>query len=111
MNQNTLKPTLIEQNTLHEVLLDDIHQIISDAVSESEKMSKEKYQVKLKLIESASDMSTQEKLDAIDKNYDCWNQEHWQNILTLTVASVVLIGLVAGSSVAIKATRKLIVKI
>lgn len=108
MNKNNSIPTLPGQNTLQEAILDNIRQKISDAVSESEKMSKEKYEIKLKLIESATDMSTQEKLDVMDKNYDRWNQEHWQNILTFTIVSFGLLGLAVGSPVAIKTMRKLI---
>lgn len=108
MNKKNPIPTLTSQNTLQKAVLDDIRQKTSDAVSDSEKVSKEKYEAKLKLIESATDMSTQEKLNAMDKNYDLWNQEHWKNVLTFVVVSFSLIGLAVGNPVAIKTMRKLI---
>lgn len=107
MNENNSMPTWARQNTLQEVILNDVYQKISDAVSDSEKMSKEKYNAKLKLIESATDMSTQEKLDALEKNSDRQKQEHLQNILTFAVVSS-LLGLAVGSPTAVKVMRKLI---
>lgn len=73
--------------------------MISNAVSNSEKVSKEKYEARLKLIEADADMSTQEKLDAMGKNYNRWNQEHWQNVLTLAVG---LLGVAVVRSAAVK---------
>ncbi|MCI8403235.1 MAG: hypothetical protein HFI38_14290 [Lachnospiraceae bacterium] len=107
MNENSSTPILTRQNNLQKALLDDICQIVSDATCDSEKVSKEKYEIKLKLIESAMDMSTQEKLDAMDKNYDCWNQEHWQNILTSAVVSFSVLGFIVVSPIAINAMRKI----
>lgn len=109
MIKNNTMPTLPGQNTLQEVILDNICQKISDAFSESEKVSKEKYEVKLKLIESATDMSTQEKLDAMDKNYDSWKLEQRKNILTFAVVSFSLLGLAVGSPAVKKTMRKIIV--
>lgn len=42
--------------------------------------SKEKYSLKVKLIEETDEMSTKEKLDALDCNYDRYRHEVWQNI-------------------------------
>lgn len=99
MNENNSIPALTGQNALQEIVLDAIFQMISNAVSNSEKVSKEKYEAGLKLIETDADMSTQEKLDAMDKNYNRWNQEHWQNVLTLAVG---LLGVAVVRSAAVK---------
>lgn len=87
MNANNSITTLLRENTSQEAILNDFKKI-SDAVNDSEKVSKEKYETKLKLIKSSTDMSTQEKLDAIDKNCDCRDQEHRQNILTFAIVFI-----------------------
>ena len=69
--------------------------------------SKEKYDLKNRLIENAADMTTQEKLDAIDLNYDRHNQEVWQNILIAGFAALGLIGLASGNPTIIKNIRRL----
>jgi hypothetical protein len=63
--------------------------------------SKEKYHEKAKLIEEAEDLSTQEKLDALDSNYDRHNREVWQGILSLAACGVAVWGIVTfGPSIA-----------
>ena len=54
--------------------------IISNAFTESQKTSKELYTEKLKLITSAKDMSTAEKLTAMNDSYSTWYQQNWQNV-------------------------------
>ena len=75
MNENSSIQTIHEQNTLQDILIKDIRGKISEAVIDAENVSKEKYAAKAKRIEAATDMSTKEKLDAMDKNYDRRNQE------------------------------------
>lgn len=69
-------------NTTLEILPDDILQTCSNQVLNAStalnQRSTETYEKKLALIEKASDMSTLEKLDAMDKCYDCHRQEIWQ---------------------------------
>ncbi len=55
-----------------------IQQELQKAYFSAEKESKEKYEAKAKLIDEATDLSTKEKLDAWDKNYDRRNQERFQ---------------------------------
>lgn len=53
-------------------------------------------------------MSTQEKLNAMDTNYDRRNQERWQNALFyFAIISFSVVGL-AGSTFAVKNVRKLL---
>ena len=65
-------------------------------------------ETKKKLIESANDMNTQEKLDAMDRNYVRRNQEHWQNILCFAVISFSVVRLAIDSPAAIKNIRRLL---
>jgi hypothetical protein len=69
--------------------------------------SKEKYSLKSKLIEEADDMTTNEKLVALDQNYDCHTQEVWQNIIIFGTVSIALIGIATGSPTIIKSIRSL----
>lgn len=57
--------------------------------------SKEKYDLKTRLIEEADDMTTKEKLDALDQNYDRHNQEVWQGIIFFGAISLTLIPSIA----------------
>lgn len=88
MNENNLTQTTNEQDTLQSIGISEVRQKIYDAVTDAENTSKDKYAAKQKLIESADDMTTQEKLDAMDKNYDRRNQERWQNVLCFAVISL-----------------------
>ena len=108
MNENSSIQTIHEQNTLQDILMNDVRRKISETATDAENVSKEKYAAKAKMIESASDMSTNEKLDAMDKNYDRRNQERWQNVLLLAVVSLSVVGLAVGSPVAVKNIRKLL---
>lgn len=105
--QNTMQP-LDETKALQNIIIDEVRQKIPDAATDAEATSKEKYITKLKLIESADDMNTQEKLDAMDRNYDRRNQERWQNVLYFAVISFSVVGIAIGSPVAIKNVHKLL---
>ena len=108
MNENNLTQTTKEQDTLQNIVISEVRQKIYDAVTDAENTSKDKYAAKQKLIESADDMTTQEKLNAMDKNYDRRNQERWQNVLCFAVISFTVVGLAVGSSAAIKNVRRLL---
>lgn len=70
--------------------------------------SKEKYNLKARLIEEADDMTTKEKLDALDQNYDRHNQEVWQGIVIFGVLSLSIIGIAAGNPSILKNIRRLV---
>lgn len=108
MNEKDSIQAIHEQNTLQDILTNDVRGKISEAIIDAENVSKEKYVVKARMIETAIDMSTKEKLDAIDKNYDRRNQERWQNVLYLAVAFLSVVGLAVGSPVAVKNIHKLL---
>ncbi|MCD8014310.1 MAG: hypothetical protein LUG99_14245 [Lachnospiraceae bacterium] len=97
----------IENNTPASLSESSVN-IIIDRVNETADTlyttSKEKYERKEKLIEEAKDMSTKEKLDALDQNYDRHNQEVWQNMLIF----LALIGIAAGSPTIIRNVRRLV---
>lgn len=99
--QYTMQP-IDKTKSLQNIIIDKVCQKIFDAAIHVENTSKEKYEVKQKLIESANDMSTQEKLDAIDKNYDRRYYECWQSILYFAVIPSSVVGIIIGSQVAIK---------
>lgn len=106
--QNTMQP-LDETKSFQDIIIDEVRQKISDATIDAETTSKEKYIGKQKLIESANDMNTQEKLDAMDRNYDRRSQERWQNVLCFAVISFSVVRLAIGSPATIKTIRRLLV--
>lgn len=106
MNENNLTQTTNEHDILQSIVISEVRQKISDAATDAETTSKEKYIAKQKLIESANDMNTQEKLDAMDRNYDRRNQERWQNVLCFSVISLSCVGLAIASPAAIKNVRR-----
>lgn len=107
MNNTHSVLTAKDNNNLRNTLLTKAQQLILDAAFSVESESKGKYATKAKLIESAEDMSTQEKLNALDRNYEQRNQESRQNAITFTVVSLGVFALIVGSSSAIKNVRKL----
>lgn len=104
---NTLTTPVTSTNP-YEVLYQNISEQVSEVSATLNETSKEKYDKKITLIENAQDMTTKEKLDAIDKCYDRRTQESWQNILHLARVSALIIGLAAGSPAAIKSFKRLI---
>lgn len=73
--------------------------------------SKEKYNLKARLIEEADDMTTKEKLDALDQNYDRHNQEVRQGMIVfgvVSLTSLTLIGIAAGNPTITKNIRRLV---
>lgn len=103
--KDTIRP-IDKASSLQRIIIDEIHQKISDATINAENTSKEKYTIKEKLIESASDMNTQEKMNAMDINYNRRNQERWQNVLCFTIISFSIFGIAIGSTVTVNNVRK-----
>lgn len=102
MNKKDSIQAIHVQNTLQDILINDVRGKISEAIIDAENVSKEKYVAKARMIEAAIDMSTEEKLGAMDKNYDRRNQECWQNVLCFAVISLIVVSL---GSVATKNIR------
>lgn len=108
MNENNLTQITNEHDTLQSIVISEVRQKISNTANDAENTAKEKYIAKQKLIESADDMTTHEKLNAMDKNYDRRNQERWQNVFYFAVISFSVVGLAIGSPVAVKNVRRLL---
>lgn len=81
---------------------------ITEATESLYTTSKEKYERKAKIIEEAEDMTTEEKLLAMDKNYDRHSLEVWQGIIAFGGISLVIICVVSGNPTIIKGIRRLI---
>ena len=64
--------------------------------------SKGKYLLKARMIEECQDMSTKEKLVALDSNYDRHNQEVLRNIIITSIFSLALMGIVKGAPTILK---------
>ena len=105
MNENNLTQTTNEHDTLQSIVISEVRQKISNTANDAENTAKEKYIAKQK---SADDMTTHEKLNAMDKNYDRRNQERWQNVFYFAVISFSVVGLAIGSPVAVKNVRRLL---
>lgn len=71
--------------------------------------SKEKYERKAKLIEEAKDMTTEAKLLAMDKNYDCHCLEVLHGIIAWGSIGLVVICVVSGNPTIIKGIRRFVV--
>ena len=89
MNNNNLIQATNEQDTMQSTIINEVRQKISDAAINA-------------------DMTTQEKLDAMDSNYDRRNQERWQNVLRFAAMSFSVVGIAIGSPIAVKNVRKLL---
>ncbi len=106
MKKNNSNQTINEHDTLQSIVKSKILQMIYDTEIDARSTSKEKYIAKQKLIESDNTMTTQEKLDAMDRNYKCINQEYCQIEIRYAVISVSVVGLAIVSPVVIKYVRK-----
>ena len=96
---NTIHPTSItfDTDTLKSTLENDTLQQFLNIILFSEKDSHEKYMLQNQLIKNAPDMSTQEKLIALDKNYTYHNHEHWKNVAySVALLYVLAIPLIAA---------------
>lgn len=86
---------------------DFIENYITDAMDTLASTSKEKYEQKTCLIENATDMTTQEKLHALDENYDRHVHEIIMGV-AITVLSVTFLGIAIKNPTAIKRVLRLV---
>lgn len=105
MNESILTQIPNGLNALQGIIINEVNQLLFDTVIDAENTSKEKYISKDKLIESADDMSTQEKLDAKDKNYDRRNQERCQNAHYFAGICLSILGITHGITSVVKNVR------
>lgn len=107
MNENNYIQTPNENSTLQDSTIENMYIKAYESITDAENTSKEKYVTKTILIKSSNDMSTQEKLTSLDKNYECRNHERWQNVLYFTIISFSVLGVAVGSPIVMKNVRKL----
>ena len=107
MNENNYIQTIDENSTLQDSIIENMCLKAFESISDAENTSKEKYITKTMLIKSSNDMSTQEKLTSLDKNYECRNGERRQNVLYFTIISFSVLGAVVVSPIAVKNIHKL----
>ena len=72
MNLAITTPSSVIRETIVSEIID---QVEDSFVEEFLKSSQNKYEQKSKIIEKADDMTSQEKLDAMDSNYKCHIKE------------------------------------
>ena len=89
-NLTTIDASLISQEESMQLIKDRLKDINTELFN----TSKEKYLLKVKLIDECQDMSTSEKLDALDCNYDRHTQEVRQNIIITSILGFTLIGII-----------------
>lgn len=107
MNENNYIQTIDENSTLQDSIIENMCLKAFESISDTENTSKEKYITKTMLIKSSNDMSTQEKLTLLDKNYEYRNHERWQNLLYFTIFSFSVLGVAVAGPIATKNVRKL----
>ena len=107
MNENNYIQTIDENSTLQDSIIENMCLKAFESISDAENTSKEKYITKATLIKSSNDMSTQEILTSLDKNYECRNGERRQNVLYFTIISFSVLGAVVVSPIAVKNIHKL----
>ncbi len=98
--------TFIMQSDTASINIAFIENRITDAVDGLASTSKEKYERNATLIENATDLTTQEKLNANNENYDRHRQEIFEGIV-FTVLSLALIGIAVKNPTAIKRVLRL----
>lgn len=101
----TEKISIMQSDTVG-INTDFIENCITDAVDSLAATSKEKYEHKTALIDSATDMTTQQKLDALDGNYDRHRKEIFE-VIVFTVLSLSLLGIAVKNSTTIKRVLRL----
>ena len=107
MNENNYIQTIDENSTLQDSIIENMCLKAFESISDAENTSKEKYITKTMLIKSSNDMSTQEKLTSLDKNYEYRNYERWQNLLYFAIIPFSVLGVAVASPMAMKNVRKL----
>ena len=107
MNENNYIQTTTKSNILHDSIIENMYIKAYESITDAENASKEKYITKATLIKSSNDMSTQEKLTSLDKNYEQRNHERWQNLLYFAIIPFSVLGVAVASPMAMKNVRKL----
>lgn len=107
MNENNYIQTTTKSNILHDSIIENMYIKAYESITNAENSSKEKYITKATLIKSSNDMSTQEILTSLDKNYECRNGERRQNVLYFTIITFSVLGAVVVSPIAVKNIHKL----
>ncbi|MDD3795251.1 MAG: hypothetical protein PHE06_04640 [Lachnospiraceae bacterium] len=85
---------------------DVISKKLTDTVNNLNNVAKDKYNKKNEIIESASDLSTSEKLEAIDRNFAQYVREEYTSIVIFTFLSISILGITAVSPTVIKSFKK-----
>ena len=78
------------QNNSSTQFLNDFSNMIFNFLNYSKNISEKKYETNLKLIESAKDMSTNEKLNAVTLNHKLKKQENYENLALSSFISLSL---------------------
>lgn len=78
------------QNNSSTQFLNDFSNMIFNFLNDSKNISEKKYETNLKLIESAKDMSTNEKLNAVILNHKLKKQENYENLALSSFISLSL---------------------
>ena len=107
MNENNYIQTTTKSNILHDSIIENMYIKAYESITDAENSSKEKYITKATLIKSSNDMSTQEILTSLDKNYEQRNHERWQNLLYFAIIPFSVLGVAVASPMAMKNVRKL----
>ena len=87
MNENNYIQTTTKSSTIQDSIIENMYIKANESITDAEKTTKEKNITKAALIKSSNDMSTQEKLTSLDKNYECRNGERRQNVLYFIIIS------------------------
>ena len=107
MNENNYIQTTTKSSTIQDSIIENMYIKAYESITDAENTSKEKYITKAALIKSSNDMSTQEKLTSLNKNYECRNGERRQNVLYFIIISFSVLGAVVVSPIAAKNIHKL----
>ena len=105
--KNSITPTTTLPTTkLQETGIEILTAKLTETSNALYNTSKDKYDLKVKLIKEAKDLNTKEKLDELDKNYNKHVQESWQNFATFCLLGLSLAGIAVGTPIIIKSIQK-----
>lgn len=109
MNSKSITPFTNAPSSMQNEVFNEMSIIVSNAFNESEKASKELYNEKSKLIISAKDVSTAEKLTALNENYCTRHQQQSQNVCSHIVGFGIIVCVSVVTPVIVKFTQKMLV--
>ena len=81
---------------------------LTDSANLLTNKSGDKYERKAVLIENAEDLSTKEKLDALDQNYNRHTEEVWESVIAFASVSFAVISILTGGPNIMKYVHRLI---